>query len=118
MEMLNKTAYEDLRQVGLAEDQAIALASHLPDWSQFATKQDLGQLRQDMNQDLGQLRQDMNQGLGQLRQDMSRLESRLDQKTSQLESRLVRWMVGIFLTFLALLGGLVTLALNIYSQLG
>ncbi len=96
MEMLNKTAYEDLRQVGLAEDQAIAIASHLPDWSQFATKQDLGRLRQDMSR----LRQD-------LHQDMSRLESRL-----------VRWMVGIFLTFLALLGGLVTLALNINGQLG
>ncbi len=107
MEMLNKTAYEDLRQVGLAEDQAIAIASHLPDWSQFATKQDLGRLRQDMSQDLGQLRQD----LGQLRQDTS-------QGLAQLESRLIRWMVGIFLTFLALIGGLVTLALNLYGQLG
>ena len=37
---------------------------------------------------------------------------------SQLESRLIRWMVGIFLTFLALLGGLVTLSLNIAGLLG
>ncbi len=29
-----------------------------------------------------------------------------NQDLSQLESRLIRWMVGIFLTFLALLGGL------------
>ena len=46
--------------------------SETPDWSQFATKDDL----------------------------------------SHLESRLIRWMVGIYLTFLVLLAGLVALALN------
>ncbi len=87
--MINKTAYEDLKAAGMEETQAMAIASHMPDWSQFATKQ-----------------------------DMSQLESRLEQKMSGLESRLIRWMVGIFLTFLALLGGLVTLSLNIYGVLG
>jgi len=38
------------------EAQAIAIASHLPDWSQFVTKQDLHQLRQNLHQDLNQLR--------------------------------------------------------------
>jgi len=89
MEMINKVAYQDLKAVGMEDAQAQVVASHIPDWSQFATKQ-----------------------------DMSRLESRLDQKMSQLESRLIRWMVGIFLTFLALLGGLVTLSLNIAGLLG
>ena len=87
--MINKAALTDLKAVGMDDAQAEAVASHVPDWSQFATKQ-----------------------------DMNRLESRLHQDMSQLESRLIRWMVGIFLTFLALLGGLITLSLNIYGLLG
>ena len=42
----------------------------------------------------------------------------LEKSISQVESRLVRWMVGIFLTFLGILGGLITLSLNIYNALG
>jgi len=96
METINQGAYRDLKAVGMEDAQAQVVASHIPDWSQFVTKQDLHQLAQDLGQDLGQLRQDL----------------------SQLESRLIRWMVGIFLTFLALLGGLVTLSLNIAGLLG
>ncbi len=77
MEMIPKAAYQDLKEARMPDAQAQAVAAHVPDWSQFATKQDL----------------------------------------SQLESRLIRWMVGIFLTFLALLGGLMTLSLNIYGVL-
>ena len=73
MEMINKAAYQELTEVGMPEPQAQAVAGHIPDWSQFATKDDL----------------------------------------SQLETRLVRWLVGIFLTFLALLAGLVTISLNV-----
>ena len=83
--MINKAAYGDLREVGMTDAQVEAVASHIPDWSQCATRQDLADLRQDMG---------------------------------HLESRLIRWMVGIFLTFLALLGGLVTLSLDIYGVLG
>ena len=42
-EMINRTAYEELRAADMPEDQAKAVAAHLPDWSQFATKQDLKQ---------------------------------------------------------------------------
>ncbi len=86
-EMINKAAYEDLKEAGMEDGQAIVIAAHMPDMSR-------------------------------LHQEMSQLESRLHQDMSQLESRLIRWMVGIFLTFLALLGGLVTLSLNIYGVLG
>ena len=78
MEMINKAAYQDLTEVGMPEAQAQAVAAHIPDWSQFATKDDL----------------------------------------SHLESRLIRWMVGIFLTFLGLLGGLaavVTAMVTVFS---
>ena len=89
MEMINRAAYEDLKEAGMEDPQAVVIAAHIPDWSQFAT-----------------------------RQDLSSLESRLTQDMRSLESRLIRWMVGIFLTFLALLGGLMTLSLNIYGVLG
>lgn len=41
----------------------------------------------------------------------------LEKGISQVESRLVRWMVGIFLAFLTILGGLITISLNIYNVL-
>ncbi len=43
-EMINRTAYEELRAADMPEDQAKAVAAHLPDWSQFATRQDLSEL--------------------------------------------------------------------------
>ena len=76
--MINKAAYQDLLDAGMADAQAQVVASHIPDWSQFVTKQDL----------------------------------------SQTGDRLIRWMVGIFLIFLALLGGLTALSLNIAGLLG
>ena len=91
MEMINKAAYQDLTEVGMPEAQAQAVAAHIPDWSQFATKDDLAK------------------GMSQLDTRMIQLNTRM----SQSESRLIRWMVGIFLTFLGLLGGLVMIALNV-----
>lgn len=64
---LNKSAYQSLRQADFNEDKAMAIAGHIPDWSQFATKSDI----------------------------------------KDLESRLIRWMVGIFLTFLTVIGSLI-----------
>ena len=60
--------------------QPESVAAHLPDWSQFATKQDL------------------NQGL------------------VQLESRLIRWMVGIFVGSVTVVGGLLTVLLTIVNS--
>ena len=79
MEMINRTAYNDLQAAGMAEAQAQVVASHLPDWSQFATKQDLAQ------------------GL------------------AQLESRLIRWMVGIFVGSVTVVGGLLTVLMAIVN---
>lgn len=56
------------------------VAAYLPDWSQFATKQDL------------------NQGL------------------AQLESRLIRWMVGIFVGSVTVVGGLLTVLFTIVNS--
>ena len=74
-EMINRTAYRDLQDAGMDASQAEAVAAHLPDWSQFATKQDLATLRSEMK---------------------------------DLQATLIRWMVGLFLTFTAVLGALLT----------
>ncbi len=74
-EMINRTAYRDLQDAGMDASQAEAVAVHLPDWSQFATKQDLATLRSEMK---------------------------------DLQATLIRWMVGLFLTFTAVLGALLT----------
>ena len=73
--MINRTAYRDLQDAGMDASQAEAIAAHLPDWSQFATKQDLATLRSEMK---------------------------------DLQATLIRWMVGLFLTFTAVLGALLT----------
>ena len=82
--MINRTAYEELRAADMPEGQAKAVAAHLPDWSQFATRQDLAELR------------------GDLRGEMSRLESRL-----------IRWMMGIFLATASLLAAAVSVLLAV-----
>lgn len=76
MEMINRVAYNDLRAAGMAEDQAQTVAAHLPDWSQFATRQDL----------------------------------------AQLESRLIRWMVGIFVGSVTVVGGLLTVLITVVGS--
>ena len=46
---MNQEIYRELRDAEMPEAQAEALARHMPDWSQFATKADLDQLRQEMS---------------------------------------------------------------------
>ena len=41
---------------------------------------------------------------------LDQIESRIDVKLDQLESRIIRWMVGIFLTFLSAFALLLTAA--------
>ena len=85
-EMINRTAYRDLREAGMDASQAEVVAAHLPDWSQFATKQDLATLQSEMRGEMATLRGEM----------------------KDLQATLIRWMVGLFLTFTAVLGALLT----------
>ena len=41
MEMINKAAYADLKEAGMDNEKAVAIASHIPDWTQFTTRQGL-----------------------------------------------------------------------------
>ena len=47
-EMINRAAYHELQEAGMDASQAEVVAAHLPDWSQTATKQDLAELRADL----------------------------------------------------------------------
>ena len=67
--------YRALQDADMEAAQAEVVA-HLPDWSQFATRQDI----------------------------------------AQLESRLIRWMVGIFVGSVTVVGGLLTVLLTIVNS--
>ena len=81
--------YEALCEAQMPKAQALA-SQLLPDWSQFATKQDMERLERDMER----LEH-------RLKQDMASLEHRLDQKISALNLKisenhtaLIRWQWG------------------------
>ena len=48
MEMLNKAVLNDLRDAGMSSPQAEVIAAHIPDWRQFATKEDLKEVHQEL----------------------------------------------------------------------
>lgn len=53
---MNRRVYRDLREAEMEENQAEIIASHIPDWSQFATKQDITELRSEFKQDIAELK--------------------------------------------------------------
>lgn len=97
MDKNNIALYEALCEAQMPKAQARLIASQLPDWSQFATKQDVERLER----------------------DMERLEHRLDQKIGALNLKisenhtaLIRWqwgqlavLVGLLVAFQALGAG-------------
>ena len=84
---VKRETYDDLITVGFEAQQAAVLAAHMPD---VDTKLDQMESRMDAKLD--------------------RLENRMDAKLDRLESRIIRWMVGIFLTFLSAFALLLTAA--------
>ncbi len=96
---MHQATYDDLRQGGFDEQQALAIASHIPDWSQFATKADI----KDLEQRMEALEQRMDHR-------METLEHRITRQMSELQGTIIRWMIGIFLTFLSAFSLLLTAA--------
>ena len=83
MDKNNIAIYEALCEAQMPKTQARLIASQLPDWTQFATKQ-----------------------------DMERLEQRLKQKISEHHVSLIRWqwgqlavLIGLLVAFRALGAG-------------
>ena len=59
----NRTVCRELRDAQMEERHAEIIASHIPDWSQFATKQDLAELKVELKsefkQDVAELKSDL-----------------------------------------------------------
>ena len=55
----NRTVYRELRDAQMEERRGEIIASHIPDWSQFATKQDLVELKSEFKQDIAELKSDL-----------------------------------------------------------
>lgn len=53
---MNRRVYRDFREAEMEENQAEIIASHIPDWSQFATKQDIAELKFEFKQDIAELK--------------------------------------------------------------
>ena len=54
--MLNKVVLNDLRDAGMSSPQAEVIAAHIPDWRQFATKEDLKDVKQELKQEIKHLK--------------------------------------------------------------
>ena len=69
---MNRTVYRELRDAQMEETQAEIIASHIPDWSQFATKQDLAELKSEFKQDIVELKSEFKQDIAELKSDLMR----------------------------------------------
>ena len=113
---VKKETYDDLITVGFEAQQAVVLAAHMPDvdtkLDQLESRMDmkLDQLESRMDMKLDQLESRMDTKLDQMGNHMDQMENRMDAKLDRLESRIIRWMVGIFLTFLSAFALLLTAA--------
>ncbi len=89
METINKQALRDLREAGMERDQAEAVASHIPDWTQFATKDDIRVIHLSIRE----------------------LRAELKLELGHMEKRLIRWIV-----LLLVVPVLLTLASGVINQ--
>ena len=69
---MNRTVYRELRDAQMEETHAKIIASHIPDWSQFATKQDLAELKSEFKQDIVELKSEFKQDIAELKSDLMR----------------------------------------------
>ena len=69
---MNRRVYRDLREAEMEENQAEIIASHIPDWSQFATKQDIAELKFEFKQDMTELRSEFKQNIAELKSGLMR----------------------------------------------
>ena len=85
---MNRTVYRELRDAQMEETHAEIIASHIPDWSQFATKQDLAELKAELK---SEFKQDITELKSEFKQDVAELKSEFKQDVAELKSDLMRW---------------------------
>ena len=88
-----------------ANTEAYVTKQDLPDWSQFATRQDMSELKSELKLDMSELK-------SELKLDMRELKSELKLDMSEHRSSLIRWMIGIFFGTFTLAGALLSLLLT------
>ena len=69
---LHRRAYRELREAEMEEKQAEIIASHIPDWSQFATKQDMAELKSELKSEFKQDVAEIKQNMAELKTDLMR----------------------------------------------
>ena len=87
----------------MEEKQAEIIASHIPDWSQFATKQDMAELKSELK---AEFKQDMVELKAELKQDIAELKAEFKQDMAELKTDLMRWQwvqLGAIVALLAAL---------------
>ena len=111
---MHRRVYRELREAEMEEKQAEIIASHIPDWSQFATKQDMAELKSELKsefkQDIAELKSEFKQDIAELKsefkQDMAELKSEFKQDMAGLKTDLMRWQwvqLGAIVALLAAL---------------
>ncbi len=100
METINKQALRDLREAGMERDQAEAVASHIPDWTQFATKDDIRAIQLSIREIQVATQNDIRE-----------LRAELKLELGHMEKRLIRWIV-----LLLVVPVLLTLASGVINQ--
>ena len=96
---MHRRVYRELREAEMEEKQAEIIASHIPDWSQFATKQDMAELKSELKQDMAGLK-------SEFKQDVAELKSEFKQDMAGLKTDLMRWQwvqLGAIVALLAAL---------------
>ena len=97
---MNRRLYRELQEAEMEEKQAIIIASHIPDWSQFATKQDMAELKLEFKQGMAALKSEFKQDMAELR---SEFKSGLKQDMAELKIVLIRWQwvrLGVIMALL------------------
>lgn len=94
---------ENMQKAGFTREQADAMArvnstafKSVVDTDQLATKQDIGQLKQDtaaMKQDIAQLKQDT----AAMRQDIGQVKHDLEISLANTKHEILKWVIGMML---------------------
>ena len=107
---MHPRAYRELREAGMEETQAEIIASHIPDWSQFATKQDMAELKSELKsefkQDIAELKSEFKQDIAELKSEFKQDVAGIKQNMAELKTDLMRWQwvqLGAIVALLAAL---------------